>query len=459
MAMLTSPVRALVVLAALPVGFLMIAVPHLGLYLITGLMIAQWPDQVIKLAGAAVIGAAGLWALANRRPFLTFDSLFLVQLLLTVVVWVSALTTGLGTRVPTTIPMAYTSFLALTWAFGTLANRPRVVQRVADSMLLSGVIIAIIGLAQYQLHFVWIVSASRLAADNPLITASVTDTLMWEGSFRIESLTGTPDYLGISMQILLPFAAFWTVQAATRTRQVLGLLAIALLAAALLLSQTRGVMLTTALIVAPLLAVKFGWRRSLPYLGLGLLVGIAAVLLVPPLRNRALTLTNDLFGNSTDASDAIVWRLTVLPIAWRMFMDHFWLGAGLWQQRYLWRDYASSEVFTPGLELQLPLHNAYLLIGIDLGIVGLLLLVLLIALAWYKLRRLQHYYRGTNQMPMLRIAQATEIAWAALAVNNLMYPLLETFRYFWVLLALIGALARVAADQQSGAIQREVDHA
>jgi hypothetical protein len=102
-------------------------------------------------------------------------------------------------------------------------------------------------------------------------------------------------------------------------------------------------------------------------------------------------------------------------------------------------------------ELQAPLHNAYLTIAIELGVGGLTCLVLLVVLAWRRLRQVQAHFRASNQAALLALANAAEVAWVGLAVSIAFYPHLATFRYFWILLAAVGGLSRVAADQQERA--------
>jgi O-antigen ligase len=451
----TTPLRAVLLVTAVAAGFFCLALPALGVYLLTGLMIAQWPGEIIKYGGAAMIGVTLLWALAHRRRLIPRDRLLLLLGLLTVLVWISAF--RLWGQVPLTVPLAYASFLGLCWMVSTISDRPAVARRMVDAMLLSGAALALIGLYQYRYPFVWVVSASRIAAESDLFTGSLLDSLTWGGNFRIESLAGTPDYLGMSMQILLPFAALWTARRTTLLGRAAGVALALLLVAAMMLSTTRGVFLTTVVIVVPMLAATFGWRRSLPYLVAGALLTSAVVLGYPSFRARAEALVAEL--TSGDVNGAVGWRVAVLPIAWQMFMDHFWFGAGLWQQRSLWRHYAPSYLFVPGLEAQLPLHNAYLLMAIDLGVVGLTLLLLLIWFGWRRLRALRATFLAGGQGGLAALARGAEIAWVAMAANNLMYPALESFRYFWVLLAVIIGLSRIDADQRAGLAPREVDHA
>jgi hypothetical protein len=94
----------------------------------------------------------------------------------------------------------------------------------------------------------------------------------------------------------------------------------------------------------------------------------------------------------------------------------------------------------------MPIHNAYLAMAIELGVGGLLLLVLLIGLAWRRLRQLQRVFRASGQGALLDLTHAAEVAWIGLAINIAMYPQLDRYRYFWLLLAFIGCLSRIAAD-------------
>jgi O-antigen ligase len=313
-------------------------------------------------------------------------------------------------------------------------------------MLISGLLIALIGFVQYIHPFVWIASAQTVEAASSVNAGMDLSLLEWQGFQRIESLTGTPNFLGLTMQILLPYAVLWTWRQQTQLRVLAGAALAAALAAALMLSFTRGVMLTTAVIVMPLLALRLGLRRTLPYLAAGAVLLGVVVGVWEPLRARiGSTLVEVL---SSDPATAAGWRVAVLPIGLQMFLDHFWTGVGIGQQRSLWRHYAPTSVFTPGTETQLPIHNGYLAIAIDLGVLGLTLLVVLLALGWLRLRRLQSGFEAAGMRDMADLACASEIAWIAMVANIMMYPGLENFRYFWVLLAVVGGLSRIAADRR-----------
>jgi O-antigen ligase len=426
--------------AALLAGVMVLVAPQLGLYLLTGAMIAQWPYRLLTVAGAAVTVATLFWALAARRTLVPRDGVFLLVALLVGLVLLSALANGEpeGFRVA----LSFVSFVALYWTVVTLCETPAAVIRLADVMLLAGLAIALIGMVQFVYPFVWIASAQMVEAASSVNVGMELGLLQWEGFRRIESLTGTPNYLGLTMQILLPFAVLWTWRQREPLRVVAGVAVTGALAAALVLSFTRGAMLTTAAITVPLLALRIGLRRSMPFLFLGALLVAAVVGLWEPLRARvASTLVEVL---SSDPGTAAGWRVAVLPIGFQMFLDHFWTGVGIGQQRSLWQQYAPTYIFAPGAEQQLPIHNGYLAIAIDLGVAGLLLLLLLLGTVWLRLRRLQTAFRAGGAGRLFDLACAAEIAWVSMIANIMMYPGLENFRYFWVLLALIGGLSRLA---------------
>jgi O-antigen ligase len=446
--LLTTPVLAGGALAAALGGLLALAAPHAGLYLITAAMIVSWPGGLIKFAGLALTGSALLWALATRRRLLVGDPLLAILAGLTALVGLSALTKG--SEEASALATSYLGFLTFYWAVSTMADRPIVVRRLVGAMLLSGLVIALIGFVQFRSPFIWF--ASTTAAESALAFRAGTDALslqQWGGAFRVDSLTGTPDFMGLSMQILLPFAFFWTLRQPTPLRRAVGLGLLLTLAVAMLLSFTRGVMVSTVAIVIPFVAAKIGWRRSLPALIVGgLLVG-ATVAAWEPLRTRAVSTVTEWTGD--DPRSAGGWRRAVWPVATEMFLDYFWTGAGIGRQRELFRDYAPAALLVPIDDLQAPLHNAYLTMAIEVGVFGLAALLLLVLFAWRRLRRAQAEFRASQQAPLLALAQAAEVAWVALAFNMAFYPHLATFRYFWVLLAVIGGLSRVAADGRARA--------
>ncbi|HEU5101270.1 MAG TPA: O-antigen ligase family protein [Roseiflexaceae bacterium] len=452
-----SPLWAMLVIVASVLGLLALSTPHAGLYLLTIAMIAQWPGQLMKFAGVAVAGSALLWALATRRSLVPKDLLLLILALLSGLIGISALVEGggpvviAGSESALRFALSYASNLALYWMVSTLSVNVRVVERLTLAMVLAGVAIALIGFAQYRLRFIWIASEGSLQANNSILAGRdiVDEVLSWKGFYRIDSLTGAADYLGLTMQILIPFAFFWTIRQASGVRRIAGLLALAAMATAMVLSFTRGIFVTTAVIVVPMLAHRYGWRRAFPFLVAGVVLALVTVLSWTALRERIASTATELLSGRVDNAGG--WRRAIIPIALQIIFDHFLFGAGVAQHKELWAKYAPSDLMYPGA-YQEPLHNSYLLLAMEIGFMGPLLLIALMLLGWRRLRKLQRYFRASGQRSLFDIALAAEITWIAMACNMLLYPIVDaTFRYFWVLLALIGALSRVRLDQDDAA--------
>lgn len=445
-----SPTRALIYVGALGGGVLTFLVPHAGLYLLTAASIAQWPGNMIRYVGLAVTGSTFLWALAERRLLVPWDSIFVVIAAYAGLVGISAL--RVGDSAARSYALSYAAFLLLYWATSTLATKPAVVRRIVGVMVVSGVVIALIAVVQFKYPFLWITSQTRDAAQSRLVVGAAEvlsdlDLQVVEGVFRADSLTGTPNYLGLTMQILMPFAFFWGIRQPTRGRLIVGMVTVGILGVGFLLSFTRGVMVTTALIVVPLVMVRFDWRRAVPILLAFVLLGGIAVVAYEPLRARVLSIVPEALGQSE--TTAAGWRRTALGIAWRMFRDYFWTGVGIGRHKELWSKYSPWEIQILQIGYPMPIHNGYLLIAVELGVWGLLAVITLMLLTWWRVRRLQHYFRSSGQRSLLDMTYALEAVWVAMIVDLMLYSILDTsFRYFWVLLALVGALSRVAADQQ-----------
>lgn len=438
--------RTVMALAGLAGGLVVVVMPQIGLYLVAGLSIGFWPGGLAKLVGLALTGGTIFWAAIRQRRLLMADGSLITLLALTGLVACHALASGSDEAV--TAATSYLGFVAFYWTVATLADRPAVMHRLVASLLVSGLIIAVIGFVQFRFPFIWFVSTTALFASSSLYrTADVTQLQRWGDVFRIDSLTGTPDYLGLTMQILLPFAVLWTARQPTRLGRAAGVgLTLALLGA-LVLSFTRAVMFTTAVVVIPLLVARLGWRRALPPLMVGALMVGGAMLGWEPLRERVFSIVTEWLGD--DVRSAGGWRRALLPIAWQMLLDHFWTGTGIGQHRLMIQNYAPSELLVPLDELQIPIHNGYLVNGIELGFLGLVLLVVLVIVTWRRLRQVQRHLAATNQAALLSLAHAAEAAWIGMACNIAFYPDLATFRYYWVLLAVAGGLSRIVTDQRT----------
>ncbi|HEX2186905.1 MAG TPA: hypothetical protein VHN78_15525, partial [Chloroflexota bacterium] len=126
--LMLPPLYALGGLGALGAAAIFIASPFAGLYLVVAAMIAEWPFQALKLAGAGLAVSAMLWALAGRRRLVPLDPLFWVLMSLIGLVWISLLNiegpAALGPAVR--LALTYLGYGVTYWILSTMSVSPQV---------------------------------------------------------------------------------------------------------------------------------------------------------------------------------------------------------------------------------------------------------------------------------------------------------------------------------------------
>lgn len=464
-----NPLRALLGLVAVGAGIAALLVPPAAVLALVGGSMIFWPGGLLKAAVAALTFCVLLWALAQRRPLVPRDSLFLLQflfLLLSTVSMLSLLATTPDRIVADawTTPLSafglsherairqvgwYANDFALVWMILTVVTSPRLVNRMVVVMLLTGTIIALIGLVQFRTHFIWQVSEHTLTNYVAGYSSDFT-VLSINGAFRIDSLTGVPDYMAMFMQILIPFALFWALRQGSRQLQIAGVIAVIAMAVAEVLTFSRMTMVSTVLVVIPYLVAHFGLRRSMPVLA-GLAVVASAVIFgYGPIRERVMSIVTDTL--TLDPTTAGGWRALMIPAAIQMFADHFFFGVGVGEHEALFNTYLPSYLhIDPRFNVRQPLENGYLLVGVEMGCLALLAMIALVWMVWRRTRQLRAYFRETGQKTLLDLAHASEIAWVCIAVNALFATVMDgTFRWLWVIVALVAVLSRIRTDQMRG---------
>lgn len=178
--------------------------------------------------------------------------------------------------------------------------------RIADFFILGGVAVAAIGLYQY-------VSGTGLI---------VTE----EGVARIRSVYGSPNnlalYLGRTLPVALAIAVIGPLRATPHaTRRLLYGLACLIMAVALVLTFSRGALVLG--VPAALVIIVIGWqgRRGAILVGALLMLGLLAL----PLAAGFVPRLAGLFDLQSGTG---FFRVNLWLSAWRMFLDHPWLGVG-----------------------------------------------------------------------------------------------------------------------------------
>ena len=254
-----------------------------------------------------------------------------------------------------------------------------------------------------------------------------------------EGLAGNPNDLALTLDIIIPLAIALFVATKRWSLKLLLLAIIAVDAATVVLTFSRGGFI--ALAVMLLLCVF--WmiqRRALLLAGAMVLGGLISLPFLPAkYTNRLDTMLNLQADTTGSAQDR--YRDTVVAIEY--VVEHPFVGAGLGMD-YL----ALNEMRGPTWR---SVHNTYLNYGVDLGMPGLVLFVAILVTAIWRVR---HVEKLANQSPdsleLGLLSRGVRIALIGFAAGGFFYPVGYHF-YFYYLAGLAVAIGTIGRRRFAGA--------
>jgi O-antigen ligase len=175
----------------------------------------------------------------------------------------------------------------------------KAIWRIVDFFVLGGVVVAVIGLAQFGL------GANIITAE--------------EGFRRLRSVYGSPNNTGLYLGRVLPVLAAVALFGAARRRRIAYGLAVLPVGLAVLFSFSKGALI----LGVPLSLLALGVLAGGPWLWASLgVVAAASAAALPLLRTPRFAPLFDTRSGST------FFRLQLWRSSWMMFRDHLWLGVG-----------------------------------------------------------------------------------------------------------------------------------
>lgn len=302
----------------------------------------------------------------------------------------------------------------------------KAIWRSVDFFVLGGVAVAVIGLYQYVTQTGLIVTE--------------------EGVARLRSVYGSPNNLALYLGRALPVALAVAVIGPLRnrqhvTRRLLYALACLIMAAAILLTFSRGALLLG--LPAALAVILIGWqgRRGAIVVGVALAFGLIAL----PLATSVVPRLAGLFDVQAGTG---FFRVNLWLSAWRMFLDHPWLGVGPDNFLYAYRGFYILPQAWQEPNLSHP-HNLVLDFLSRLGLPGFAAGAWLCAAFWKAVR-------SPALLPARSAAtdfQALKIGLAALVANMLAHGLVDHSFFlvdlafaFMLALALVQRLRAILAE-------------
>lgn len=257
---------------------------------------------------------------------------------------------------------------------------------------------------------------------------------------------GDPNVFGQILLIALPIAVFLAISSKVAWRRWAYAGASLMIAAATLLTYSRGVMLALGVVV-----VLTAWILRAR---LVLVLLVLAVLLPTDAGRRLLTIQEVLTAEAGPSLDpSIEERRVFASVAMRMFGDHLVAGVGAGNYTSHYWPYAyevgSAAVrYDPPGKREQP-HSLYLEIASETGLLGLLVFgcAMLIAVAAMYQSRAALLRRG-------QVAHAAVVAGIGIALvgylSSAVFLHAGLQRYLWLILGFAVAAARLTTDPPSG---------
>jgi putative inorganic carbon (hco3(-)) transporter len=350
-----NPLAALVVMAAIGLVLVSAVRPQYALLILVAVGPLEGQLQsdttttfsATKLAGALAFGSFTANAIVTRRKIFGDLNHFVVIALLAVAML--SMTQAQDTPIATTTTLRYASFVFLFFVVSQSVGDHKLQRLIAWTLVISAAVAAV------------------LALDNFVA-----------GHENVATLKGTQeDDMGFMLATTLPYA-FWLIGERGALRRGVAVVAVGILSTGLVLSFARGAMLAVAVGFVWQLVVE---RRHIRLLVIGALAaGLAALFVVQSNQSRVssgITLKQQI------AAQNVSTRLQAWDAAANLAADHPLLGIGPGNFRDVYYQVTGRP---PGSEPRLAVvHNAYLDIAAELGVVAFLLFMAYLGLAFTRL--------------------------------------------------------------------------
>lgn len=267
---------------------------------------------------------------------------------------------------------------------------------------------------------------------------------------RIAGPLGDPNYYAQILLMVVPLALILVWREPRLPFRAGALGAAAVVVPAILLTYSRGAAVALVVVVGLTILVR-GLSRKELLLATGAL--LVALSLAPAGFRERITTLREMLPGATEVADpdsSFAKRRLVTAAAWRMFLDHPFVGVGAGNYASRFDPYGSrvgsaAPLYDDPGEAQYP-HNLYLEVAAETGAVGFLLLGAALLAGFGSLARARARFARRGEILPRDLAAGIAIALAGYLMTSLF--LHGHFqRYLWILLALAAAWDVTAARE------------
>jgi O-antigen ligase len=452
---LTSPVaaRVLVTLAALGtallVGTLLVRDPRLGATLVGAVVFVPiaflTPPLALSgwLVAAFLSGLPGIGGAANRALLVIF------------LVWIGSLAATRTGRyaVRQRLPQVGLVVVFLLWLMLSLiwAPVPENAQETVTHFLMAALVfLMVVTFVTEPKHARWLafafVTGCVLSVLSGIVTGglSVSDAGDTSTSIqgRFQGGSGDPNYLAAAIVPAMMLAAALAIR---RGRPILRLglmVAIVILAVGLAATQSRGGFIAIAIVSVGALVL---WRgRRMMAAAMIVIFALGAI--------GWFTASPAAWERITSAEDGGSGRTDIWTVAWRVVEEHPVVGVGLTQFPVVSQDYLRQPGAIERGDLiinhGIVVHNAYLQLWAETGLIGLLLFAALALRGIAAAQSAATRFEGLGDTDMATLSRAAMLALIGALTASFFLSNVNDQR-FWVLLAFGPALLAMARRMTS----------
>lgn len=268
---------------------------------------------------------------------------------------------------------------------------------------------------------------------------------------RIAGPLGDPNFFAQILIIALPLAFFITRAESSRRIRIFGWISAAAILAAIVLSYSRGAMLSVLIMGALTVAVI---RIRPSTLALAAALAIGGIILLPRgVTERFITIEEILPGSEALHPDSSFQKRRLLTgSALAMFLDNPLIGVGAGNFTTFFNEYSErvgsvSREYEDSDERNYP-HNLYLEIGAETGVLGLLAFGAAVVVYFVYTRRSRRRLLAAGAEHYAGLASALEIAMVGFLLSSLFLHG-HFIRYLWLLFAAGLSLDRLAQQRET----------
>jgi len=402
------------------------------------------PASIVRFAAFTLLGLPILFVFFDR-PVLFFYTLVLILFsnidlfttfrLYRVILSLAVFSLALGVLDGRRLVWHHPVLLALVAAFSVIVLQSISIARNYDAavdlagkyfknLLAIAIVLQFVRTRKEFRIYVFILSVSILLNDLAPLFLTVPAhlgslSLLWEeGVFRYEGFVLEPNAFAM-MQLMLVPMLIYLISLRRRSKGIVALLSLAMLAgvASLVLSFSRGGFLGLAVLLTLVLVLE---RRNKAVIAVGAILIVSVLILSPgEYWQRVESMLAFARGNRFDFS--IYTRLESMKEAFRLGLANPLLGIGV-----------GNFMFASGnmLPFRIIVHNAFLQVFAELGVVGFLLFLAIIAYNFLVIRSLMR-----RRDPEAALAGRMLLLQLASAIPSAFFIPVAFEYFFWFLLA------------------------